>query len=90
MKGWTIFDAIRTVEDIMEFTEIYRINSKMICTDFKKAFDTVSRKFLFKTLQAFGFGYSFIWWIHTFYKKTYQAVSLITAFLLHLFQSNIE
>jgi len=56
VKGRTIFDAIRTVKDIMEFTERYNINGKMICIDFKKAFDTASRDFLFKTLHAFGFG----------------------------------
>ena len=27
--------------DIMEFTERYCINSKMICIDFQKAFDSV-------------------------------------------------
>ena len=74
VKGRTICDAIRTVEDIMEFTERYCINGKMICIDFKKAFDTVSRNFLFKTLQAFGFGYSFIQWIHTFYKNISSCV----------------
>ena len=70
----TICDAIRTVEDIMEFTERYCINGKMICIDFKKAFNAVSRNFLFKTLQAFGFGYSFIRWIHTFYKNISSCV----------------
>lgn len=74
MKGRTICDAIRTVEDIMEFTERYCNNGKMICIDFKKAFNTVSRNFLFKTLQAFGFGYSFIRWVHTFYKNISSCV----------------
>ena len=75
MKGRTIFDAIRTVEDIMEFTERDNINGKMICIDFKKAFDTaVSRDFLFKTLHAFGFGNSFIQWIHTFYENISSCV----------------
>ena len=58
----------------MEFRERYCINGKMICVDFKKAFDTVSRNVLFKTLQAFGFGYSFIQWIHTFYKNISSCV----------------
>ena len=39
----------------------------MICIDFKKVFDTVSRDFLFRTLSVFGFGPSFVIWIHTFY-----------------------
>ena len=68
MKGRTIFGAIRTVEDTT-LTERYNINGQMICIDFKKAFDSVSRDFLFKTLHAFGFGNSFIQWIHTFYEN---------------------
>ena len=34
---------------------------------FKKAFDTVGRDFLFRTLTSFGFSPSFLQWIHTFY-----------------------
>ena len=45
VKGRTIFDAVRTIEDVMEFSERYNIEGKMICIDFKKAFDTVSRDF---------------------------------------------
>ena len=36
----------------------------MICIDFK-AFDTVSRDFLFRTLTSFGFYPSFLQRIHT-------------------------
>ena len=46
----------------------------MICIDFKKAFDTVSRDFLFKTLHAFGLRNSFIQWIHTFYENISSCV----------------
>ena len=69
VKGRTIFDAVRTIEDIMDYTERYKISGKMICIDFKKAFDSVSRTFLFRTLSAFCFGPSFIQWIRTFYKN---------------------
>ena len=58
----------------MEFTERYNLNGKMVCIDFKKAFDTVSRDFLFKTLHAFGFGNSFIQWIYTFYENISSCV----------------
>ena len=46
----------------------------MICIDFKKAFDTVSRDFLFRTLSSFGFGLSFQQWIHTFYNNISSCV----------------
>ena len=74
VKGRTIFDAVRTIEDVMEFSKRYNIEGKMICTDFKKAFDTVSRDFLFRTLSAFGFGPSFIQWIHTSYNNISSCV----------------
>ena len=37
--------------------------------DFEKAFDSLSRASLFKSLESFGFGASFIAWIKTFYKN---------------------
>ena len=47
----------------------------MIAIDFKKAFDSVSREFLFRTLSAAHFGSSFIQWIHTFYNNISSCVS---------------
>ena len=74
LKGRTIFDAVRTVDDIMEFSERYNLEGRMICIDFNKAFDTVSRDFLFRTLSSFGFGPSFLRWIHTFYNNISSCV----------------
>ena len=42
--------------------------------DFEKAFDSLSRDFLFKSLESFGFGASFIAWIKTFYKNITSCV----------------
>ena len=47
VKGRTIFDAVRTVEVILEYTERFKINGRLIAIDFKKAFDSVSREFFF-------------------------------------------
>ncbi|KAL9982944.1 hypothetical protein ACROYT_G005059 [Oculina patagonica] len=74
VKGRTISDAVRTIEDVMEFSKRYNIEGRMICLDFKKAFDTVSRDFLFRTLSAFGFGPSFTQWINTFYNNISSCV----------------
>ena len=74
VKGRTIFDAVRTIEDVMEFSQRYNLEGRMICIDFKKAFDTVSRDFLFRTLTSFGFGPSFLQWTHTFYNNVSSCV----------------
>ena len=49
------FEAVRTIEDVMEFLKRYSIDERMVCIVFKKAFDTVSKGFLFRTLSFFGF-----------------------------------
>ena len=84
VKGRLCQRKVRTIEDVMEFSEQYNIEGKMICIDFKKAFDTVSKDFLFRTLSAFGFGPSFIQWIHTFYNNISSCV-LNNGFSTHLF-----
>ena len=56
VKGRTINDTIRTMDDILVYTERYGINGKMLAVDFQKAFDSVNRNFLLRTLAAFNFG----------------------------------
>ena len=58
----------------MDFTEKCHIDGRLICIDFQKAFDTVNRKFLFRTLSAFGFGSSFIQWVYTLYNNISSCV----------------
>lgn len=74
VKGRTINDAVRTIDDILEYTERYGINGKMLAVDFQKAFDSVNRKFLYSTLAVFNFGPTFIQWIHTFYQNITSSV----------------
>ena len=69
------FEAVRTIEDVMEFSKRYSIDERMVCMDFKRGFDTVSKGFLFRTLSFFGFGPSFIQWIHTQFTRISRVVS---------------
>ena len=67
VKGRNIFDAVRTIGDIMDYTKLYNLPGLMVTIDFEKAFDSLSWNFLFKTLEKFNFGESFIKWICLFY-----------------------
>ena len=69
MKGRTIFDAVRTISDSMDYTEMKGYEGIMSVTDFEKVFDSLSLDFLFKSLEQFWFGVSFISWIKAFYKN---------------------
>ena len=72
--GLLICDTVRSIEDILDYTKRYQIEGRLISNDFKKAFDSVSRDFLFRTLSDFHFGPSFIQWIHTFYNNISSSV----------------
>ena len=62
IKGRSIFDAIRTIVDIL------------VAIDFEKTFDSLNRTFTVKVLQKFNFGIYFSQWIHTFYTNLSSCV----------------
>ena len=69
VKGRTIFDAVRSISNVMEFTKMRDYQGKMTTIDFEKAFNSLNWNFLRKSLEFFGFGESFLGWIKTFYKN---------------------
>ena len=74
VKGRTLFDADRTISDVMEFTKMRDYKGIMTAIDFEKAFDSLNWNFLLKSLEFFGFGESFLGWIRTFYKNISSCV----------------
>ena len=74
VEGRTIFDAVRSIEDIMEYTKLREQPGIMTAFDFEKAFDSLSWNFLTSTLQSFNFGNSFINWVKTLYSNISSCV----------------
>ena len=62
-----IGETIRSIFDIMEFTDGNNIPGIVIFIDFKKAFDFLEWHYLFSCLEAFNFGPNFIDWVKMFY-----------------------
>ena len=75
VKERTIFDAVRTISDIMEFTTARDYPGIMTTIDFEKAFDSLNWNFVSRSLESFGFGTSFLAWIRTFYKNITSCVA---------------
>ena len=61
---------------VLQYTEKYKIDGRMIAIDFQKAFDLINRNFLYETLSAFGFGTSNG---STLFIRIFQVVCLTTA-----------
>lgn len=68
IKGRFIGFSARTILDIYEYCENSNDPQILLFCDFEKAFDSVEWNFLFKTLEKFNFGASFMQWIKIMYK----------------------
>ena len=58
----------------MDLTELNGYQGLMTAIDFEKAFVSLNRDFLHKSLESFGFGASFVAWIKTFCKNITRCV----------------
>lgn len=67
MKGRQISDAIRTIIDIMEYVKEKEMPAMLIGVDYEKAFDSLDWDFLFKCLETYNFGNTFIKWVKILY-----------------------
>ena len=69
IKGCFIGENIRLIEGIINYTATQNIPGQLLFLDFEKAFDTVERSFIWKTLESFNFGSSIINWIKLCYQN---------------------
>ena len=69
VKGRLIFDAVRTIDDILEYTRHTKMSGFLVAIDFEKAFDSLDHAYRLKVLSAFNFGPFFIQWIRTLYSN---------------------
>ncbi|PJE77613.1 hypothetical protein CI610_03460 [invertebrate metagenome] len=58
---------IRQIQDVIDYSEKFNIDSCLLFLDFTKAFDTIEWDFMFSCLDKFGFGRSFIKWVKVLY-----------------------
>ena len=74
MKGRFMGETARSVLDIIAHTESLQLPGVLLFIDFEKAFDSIEHEFLYKALECFNFGPSFIKWIQTFYNNLSSCV----------------
>ena len=53
VKGRSIFDALRTIDDIVDYTKRNCLPGILIAIDFEKAFEALKFNFLIRTLHSF-------------------------------------
>jgi len=76
MPGRNISNNIRLILDMIDYSEFILDDSYILFIDFYKAFDTISHKFMFKSIKYFGFGDYFSKAISTLYQGCNSSVKL--------------
>jgi muramoyltetrapeptide carboxypeptidase LdcA involved in peptidoglycan recycling len=51
---------LRQIQDIIDYSNIYKIEGAIIFLDFSKAFDSLEWDFMLSTLKHYGFNYSYV------------------------------
>ena len=74
--GRQIDETVHMIRDLIDLVNKENIPAAFIFLDQEKAFDRVHHDFLYKTLRAFGFGDTFIHWIHTLYKNASSILNI--------------
>ncbi len=69
IKGRYIGENARLILDVFDHCTDNNSNGILLFMDFEKAFDSVEWNFLFKVLQKFNFGESFISWMKILYQN---------------------
>jgi hypothetical protein len=65
---------LRQIQDIIDYSNIYKIEGAIIFLDFSKAFDSLEWDFMFSTLKHYGFNDSFVTWVETLYNNIQTCV----------------
>ena len=75
LKDRFIGENIRTIFDLIDYTQEKQLPGLLLFLDFEKAFDSLEWSFLFNSLRKFNFGDITIRWIQALYSNAQAAVS---------------
>lgn len=74
VKGRSIHENIRLIEDILRYVDSHNLPGIMICIDFRKAFDSIERDYIFYALKKLNFGDMFLNWMSVIFSNTTNCI----------------
>ena len=87
IPGRFIGESTRLIYNLMHYTEKMQIPGMLMIIDFRKAFDSISWSFIYKTLSLMGFTEDFIKWIKLF-NNNIKATVIQSGFTSEFFTIN--
>ena len=74
IKGRNVSTTLRTIDDVIEYCRINNKPGILLALDFKKAFDSVSKKYMLSSFKKFGFGKEFLQWVSVLFSETRSCI----------------
>ena len=75
IKGRNPSMILRTLDDILEYTDHMYMPGALLALDYTKAYDTLSKDFILKTYELYGFGNNFIKWVNVLCRNTVSSIN---------------
>ena len=75
IKGRGIYQNLRLIDDVIWGCDAENVSGAIMALDFSKAFDSVSKQYMFETLKTFNFHPEFIKWVEVLNSQTKSCVS---------------
>ena len=75
IKGRHSGMVIRAIDDVIEYVNERNMPGAILSLDYTKAFDSLSKEFMYKSLEVFGLGNKFVRWIKVINHGTVSCVS---------------
>ena len=75
IKGRNIATVIRTIDDVINYLNRTKKAGFILAVDFRKAFDSISKKFLLHVFKVFNFGPDFQKWVSVLTKGSVSRIN---------------
>ena len=75
IKGRNAATVIRTIDDVINYLNQTKKAGFILAVDFRKAFDSISKKFLLHVFKVFKFGPDFQKWVSVLTKGTVSSIN---------------
>lgn len=70
IKGRQVSTTLRTIDDVIEYYKLKEKPGILLALDFRKAFDSISKRYMLYAFKKFGFGNDFIHWVRVLFTDT--------------------
>lgn len=74
IKGRSVAKTLRKIDDVIDFYNLKQRPGMLLALDFRKAFDSISKKLMFTAFRMFGFGNDFPRWVDVLYARTTSSI----------------